>query len=413
MADRHVDVLLIGGGAASASCAETLRERGFAGSILLVGREPDPPYERPPGSKDYLAGTSAKEDAFLHPADWYAAHDIELRVRTSVMKLDTEAREAALSTKETVSFDHALIASGANVRRLPVDGSDLEGIHYLRALRNADAIRDDTADAAHVVMVGGSYIGCEVAATLTSLGKTCTVVMQEDLPLSRGFGETAGRFFEGLLASKGITFIGGAEVARFEGEGERVERVVLADDTVLEADAVILGVGAVPDVMLARSAKLELGEGGGVLCDDRLRTSAPGIFAAGDMCEYASAIHGRHVRIEHFEVAVAHGKTVAANIMGDDVAHTEVPYFWSDLADWATLESVGPALDGFDDEVVRGSLEDGEFTLWLLREGRLAAALTVGRGDDLDHARRFLTDHTPLADHRAALADPAADLASL
>lgn len=413
MADRHVDVLLVGGGAASASCAETLRERGFSGSILLVGREPDVPYERPPASKDFLAGTSTKEDAYLHPAAWYADQDIELLTRTSVMKLDTEAREAALSTKETVSFEHALIASGANVRRLPVDGSDLEGIHYLRALRNADAIRDDTAEAANVVLVGGSYIGCEVAATLTSLGKQCTVVMQEDLPLSRGFGDTAGRFFEGLLESKGIRFVGGAEVERFEGEGQSVEQVVLKGGTVLDAQAVVLGVGAMPDVMLARAAKLELGPSGGVLCDDRLRTSAPGIYAAGDVCEYDSAIHGRHVRIEHFEVAMAHGKTVAANIMGDDVPHTEVPYFWSDLSDWATLESVGPALDGFDEEIVRGSLDDGEFTLWLLREGRLAAALTVGRSGDLDHARRFLTEHTELGEHRAALGDPGADLSSI
>lgn len=413
MADRHVDVLLVGGGAASASCAQTLRERGFAGSILLVGREPDPPYERPPGSKDYLAGKSAKEDAYLHPPEWYADQDIELLTRTSVMKLDTEAKEATLSTKQTVSFDQALIASGANVRRLPVDGSDLEGIHYLRALRNADAIRDDTAEAGNVVLVGGSYIGCEVAATLTSLGHRCTVVMQEELPLSRGFGDTAGRFFEGLLESKGIRFVGGAEVDRFEGEGQSVERVVLKGGTVLDADAVVLGVGAVPDVMLARAAKLELGSAGGVLCDDRLRTSAAGIFAAGDMCEYHSAIHGRHVRIEHFEVAVAHGKTVAANMLGDDVAHTEVPYFWSDLADWATLESVGPALDGFDEEIVRGSVDAGEFTLWLLREGTLAAALTVGRSGDLEHARRFLTEHTDLAAHRETLADVTQDLTQL
>lgn len=413
MADRQVDVLIVGGGVAGASCARTLRERGFPGSVLLVGREPDPPYERPPASKQYLAGASTKDDAYVAAAAWYAEHDIELKTRTSVMKLDAEAKEATLSTKETVSFEHALIASGANVRRLPVDGSDLEGIHYLRALRNADAIRDDTADADHVVLVGGSYIGCEVAATLTAMGKRCTVVMQEELPLSRGFGATAGRFFEELLSSKGITFVGGAEVEAFAGEGERVERVVLTDGQELAADAVVLGVGAVPDVMLARAAKLELGPAGGVLCDDRLRTSAPGIYAAGDMCEYDSAIHGRHVRIEHFEVAVAHGRTVAANILGDDVAHTEVPYFWSDLGDWATLESVGPALDGFDEEIVRGSIEDGQFTLWLLREARLAGALTVGRGGDLEHARRFLTEHTPLSEHRAALADVAADLSGI
>jgi 3-phenylpropionate/trans-cinnamate dioxygenase ferredoxin reductase subunit len=413
VADRHVDVLLVGGGVAGASCAEALRRAGFDGSVLLCGREPDPPYNRPPASKGYLAGASSREDALYHPEGWYAAHGVELLTRVSVMKLDTAAMEATLSTKETVGFGHALLATGANVRRLPVEGSDLDGIHYLRALRNADAIRDDVAAAERVLLVGGSYVGCEVAATLTGLGKRCTVLMQEELPLSRGFGDTAGRYFDGLLRERGVDVVGGATLAALEGDDGRVARAVLEDGRALEADAVVFGVGAVPDVMLARSAGLELGEHGGIACSPQLQSSAPGIYAAGDVCQYESVLHGgRPVRIEHWDVAIAHGRTVAANIMGEGRAHDVVPYFWSDLADWATLESVGFALDPVQQEIVRGSVEDGAFSLWQLSGGRVATVLSVGRREDLEHARRLIATGTPVGDG-ARIADTASDLAAL
>ena len=398
---------------ASASCAAGLREGGFDGELALVGREADPPYSRPPASKGYLAGRESRDDALFHPADWYAEHRVRLLTRTSVMKLDLAAREARLSTKETLGFDQALVATGANVRRLPVDGADLEGLHYLRALRNADALRDDVADAERVVLVGGSYIASEVAATLTVMGKRCTMVMQEDLPLSTAFGRTAGAALADLLGAHGVELVTGDEVARLEGDDERVARVVLASGRVLEAGAVVLGVGAVPDVMLARAAGLALGERGGVRCDDRLRTSAPGVYAAGDVCEYDSVLHDGPVRIEHWDVAVQHGRTVADNMLGADRPHTAVPYFWSDLADWAMLEYVGPAIDGWDEEVVRGTPGDGPWAVWYLRGGRVVAALSVGGCVDLDHARRLLADRTPVGEHREALADPATDLAAV
>ena len=411
MADRSADVLIVGGGVAGASCAEALRELGFDGSVVLAGREPQAPYERPPCSKDLLRGESTPEDAQLHPADWYADNDIELLVRTSVMKLDVEARTAALSTKEQLGFGKALLATGANIRRLRVDGGDLEGIHYLRALGNAASIRADAEQAERVVLIGGSYIACEVAASLTQMGKQCTLVMLEDAPLSGHFGAAAGGFFGGVLGDHGIECVTADPLVRFEGEG-RVQRVVTESGKVLEADLVVLGTGAMPDVMLARSSGLELGETGGVRCSQTLETSAEGIWAAGDPCEYDSVIHGRRLRVEHFEVAAAQGRHAAAAMLGQAGPYTEIPYFWSDLADWCTLEYVGPA-ERWEREVVRGSLDDGEFTIFYLDGGKLVAALTVGRSDDLEHAKRLMTAGEPLGDRADALADAGRDLEEL
>jgi 3-phenylpropionate/trans-cinnamate dioxygenase ferredoxin reductase subunit len=385
MADRTVDILLVGGGIASANAAATLRDEGFDGSILLVGREPHPPYHRPPASKEYLRGEHGPEEAFVHPAEWWESADVELATRTSVMELDPAARTAKLSSKETVGFDRALVATGAMVRRLQVDGAQLEGVHYLRALGNADAIRADTADFERVVCVGGSYIASEVAASLTEIGRKVTMVMLERDPLERSFGATAAGYFRRVLEEHGVEVIGGEEVARFEG-GERVERVVTTGGRAIDAQAVICGVGAIPDIMLARRSGLDVGKLGGVLCDSRLRTSAEGVFAAGDMCEYESVVHGRFVRIEHEEVAAAQGRTAARNMLGADVAHDEVPYFFSDLSDWESLEYVGPAF-GWDDEEVEGSVDDGAFAIWYRHEGAVRALLSVGGFGDLDRAR--------------------------
>lgn len=356
---------------------------------MLVGRDVDPPYERPFCSKEYLRGDVDRQGTYLECPD-----DIDLRTRTSVMKLDPSARTAKLSTGEEVGFERALLATGANVRRLRVEGGQLDGIHYLRALGNSDAIRAGAADAEHVVLVGGSYIACEVAASLTVGGRRCTLVMQEELPLSLGFGRAAGEFFGGVLRSHGVEWVGGDGLARFEGD-DRVRRVVTSSGRVLDADLVVMGTGAVPDVTLARSAGLELGATGGIACSSSLETSVPGIWAAGDACEYDSVVHDRRLRIEHWEVARAQGAAVAAAMMGSGRPYDEVPYFWSDLADWCTLEYVGPAAS-WDREVVRGSLSAGAFTIFYAAGDRLAAALTVGRSDDLDEARRLLVEKTPV-----------------
>src|SRR5665213_2602574 len=389
MSARKVDYLLIGGGLASANCARWLREEGADGEIVLIGRELDPPYNRPNSSKGYLRGEEQREESFFRPNDWWQQQSIELLTRTSVTGLDLDARTAKLSTKEEIGFEQALIATGANVRRLNVDGCELDQIHYLRTLGNADAIREGVKDVEHVVLIGGSYIGCEVAASLAMMGKRCTIVMQEQVTLERGFGAQTGRFFQDLLEARGVTVHGGDELERFEGH-ERVAKVVTRAGLELDAEAVVIGAGVSPDVGLAQRAGLQIGERGGVLCSSRLESSAPGVFAAGDMCEYESEIHGsQHMRLEHWDVAFNHGKTAALNMLGRDTPHREVPYFYSVIGDAGELEYVGPAYE-WDEEIVRGSLSDGAFTSWYLKDGILKGALTFGRSEDLDHARRLI-----------------------
>jgi 3-phenylpropionate/trans-cinnamate dioxygenase ferredoxin reductase component len=396
VAGRRVDILLVGGGIASATAARTLREEGFGGSILLAGRELDQPYHRPPASKGYLQGREARADTLIQPEGWWEQAGVELLTRTSVLDLDPGARTARLSTKEEVGFEQALVATGAMVRRLAVQGAELEGIHYLRALGNADAIRRDVEDAERVVCVGGSYIGTEVAASLTELGRRVSVLMLEQHPLERQFGSLAGRFFRGVLEDHGIEVLGGEEVERFEGAEGRVRAVLTKSGRELPADAVVCGVGAIPDVMLARKSGLEIGPLGGVLCDATLRTSAPAVFAAGDICEYESVVHGRPMRIEHEEHAAAQGATAARNLMGAGAAHEEVPYFFSDLSDWVGLEYVGPAL-AYDEEIVEGSMEDGAFSVWYLEGGRVRGMLSVGGHGDLDRARESIRSGAPLS----------------
>ena len=411
MADRDVDYLLIGGGIAAANCARWLRKSGADGSILLVGREPDQPYDRPPLSKGYLRGTESRDDAVMHDAEFWAKRNVEVLTRVSAMKLDLAARTVKLSNKQEVAFGQLLLATGANVRRLNVDGAELEGIHYLRTFGNADAIREDAAGK-RVVLIGGSYIASEVAATLTEMGSQCTMVMMEPVALSRTFGPEVAQFFHDTLTDHGITIHGEDELDRFEGADGRVTKVVTKNGREIEADAVVIGVGVNPDVMLAGAAGLELGEHGGIAVDSQLQTGTPGVFAAGDVADYESAVHGgRRIRVEHWDVAFGHGKTVALNMLGKAVDHDAVPYFFSDLSDWAAIEYVGPAYD-WDREIIRGSLEERAFTVFYLQDGRVAAALTVGRSDDLQTARRLIAAATDIGDRAEALGDLSVDLDS-
>jgi 3-phenylpropionate/trans-cinnamate dioxygenase ferredoxin reductase subunit len=409
VAERKVDYLLIGGGLAAGNCARWLRESGADGSILLVGREPEFPYNRPPCSKEYLRAEDSSGVPF-RPLEWYPEQEIEVLIRTSVTQLDLDARTAKLSNGDQVSFDKTLLATGANVHRLNVPGGELEGIHYLRTVHNSDAIRAD-ASGKRVVLIGGSYIGCEVAASLTERGSQCTIVMLEPVVLSRGFGKQAGRFFQDRLEEHGIEVVGEDSLARFEGDGGRVTKVVTEGGRSLQADAVVIGAGVHPDVSLARSAGLALGERGGVLASSLLETEASGVFVAGDIAEYESVIHGgQQLRIEHWDVAFNHGKTAALNMLGRTQDHDTVPYFFSDLSDWASLEYVGPALK-WDEEVIRGSLDDGAFSVWYLDGGSVAGALSVGRSDDLEHARRLIASSAGVPPE--AIGDPSSDLAEL
>ena len=409
MAERQVDFLLIGGGLAAANCAAELRKRGAEGSILLAGREPEPPYERPPLSKEYLRGEAERADAYVNPPEWYEENDVELLSGTNVMSLDPAARTAKLQGGDEVSFDKALIATGAMVNILRVEGAENESIHYLRAYGNSDAIRNDAKAAEHIVLIGGSYIGAEVAASLTATGTKCTIVTMEEIALSRTFGDEAGRWFHQLLESNGVTIHGGEELEAYEGDG-RVKGVVTKSGLAIECDAVVVGAGVRPDSMLAERAGLEIDDG--IVCDSKLQTSAEGIYAAGDCCSYDSVIHGRRIRVEHWDVAMQQGMHAARNMLGANADYEVVPYFFSDLADWAGLEYVGPAKD-WDEEIWRGDREQGEFSVWYLKDGRVAGALSVERSEDLAEARRLLADGVDVSGAKEQIADPDSDLSAI
>ena len=395
MADREVDFLLVGGGMASAHCASELRRRGAEGSILLVGREPEPPYERPPLSKEYLRGDAGREDAHVNPPSWYEENGIELLSSRNVLSLDTEARTAKIQGGEEVAFGKALLGTGAMVNILRVEGAENEGIHYLRAFGNSDAIRADADGAEHVVLIGGSYIGCEVAASLTARGTKCTIIAMEDVALSRTFGEEAGRWFQGQLEEHGVTFHGGETLDAFEGDG-RVKAVITESGLAVECDTVVVGAGVRADAMLAQRAGIEVGDGG-IVCDSKLQTSVEGIYAAGDCCSYESVVHGRRIHVEHWDVAMQQGQHAAGNMLGAEADYEVVPYFFSDLADWASLEYVGPAYE-WDREVWRGDRESGEFSVWYLQGERVAGCLSVGRSEELARAREMIAAGTEFSE---------------
>lgn len=409
MAELEAEFLLVGGGMAAANCAVELRRRGAEGSIVLVGREPEPPYERPPLSKEYLRGEQGREDAYVNPPEWYDQNGVELRTRTNVMSLDAEARVAKLQGGDELRFEKALLATGANVNILRVEGAELDGIHYLRAFGNSDNIRKDAEEAERIVMVGGSYIACEVAASLRARGKQVAIVCMEDVVLSRTFGEDAGRWFHELLESKGVEILPGETLSAYEGD-ESVNAVVTESGRTVEGDFVVVGAGVTPDTMLAKRAGLEIDNG--IVCDETLQSSVEGIYAAGDVCNYQSRIHGRRIRVEHWDVAMQQGRHAARGMLGESEPYEVVPYFFSDLADWAGLEYVGPAYE-WDQEIWRGDREAGEFSVFYVAGGKVAGALSVGRSEDLGHARELIAKGVDVSGALDRLADADADLHSL
>jgi 3-phenylpropionate/trans-cinnamate dioxygenase ferredoxin reductase subunit len=408
--DRSVKYLLVGGGIAAGNCARHLRDQDRDAEILLVGREPHLPYSRPPLSKEYVRGEESEEGILFRAGSWYERRNIEVLTRTSVMRLDVEERVATLSNKEEVRFEKALLATGANVRLLHVPGTELDGIHYLRTIHNSNALREELDQAERVALVGGSYIGTELAASFTALGKKCEMLMLEEVPLEPFYGADVGRFFQDLLTDRGVKVHGSQEVDRLEGAGGRVGKVVAKSGLEVKCDFLVFGTGVHPDIHLAQQAGIETNSG--VITDRYLETSAPGIFAAGDIAEYDSVVHGRRLRIEHWDVAFNQGKSAALNMAGNREPYDVVPYFWSDLADWSKMEYVGPASD-WDEIWWRGRREEGKFTAWYVKDGRLAAALTVGRSEDLAIARHLVASGAEISDKRKLIEDPDEDLSAV
>jgi 3-phenylpropionate/trans-cinnamate dioxygenase ferredoxin reductase subunit len=379
----HETSVIIGGGLAGAKAAETLRAEGFDGRIVLATEEDQLPYERPPLSKTYLAGTSAVADAQVHDAAFYAQHDVEVLTGTRAEAIDPAARRVRLAGVE-LPYDRLLLATGARPRRPPIAGADGERVHTLRSLADADALRAAIGEHGRLIVVGAGWIGCEVAATARGLGAEVTMLEQAGAPLERVLGAELGRFFAEVHRSHGVEVLTSAGVAAIEDAGRRVR---LTDGRTIECDAVLLGVGVSPATQLAEAAGLEVDDG--IVADELLRASAPDVFVAGDVASVPHPRYGRRVRVEHWDNAAAQGAAAARSMLGKGEPYTRLPYFFSDQYELG-LEYVG-LHDAGDELVIRGALDDGHFqAVWVAPDGRPTAAMHVDEWDAIGDLRALV-----------------------
>jgi 3-phenylpropionate/trans-cinnamate dioxygenase ferredoxin reductase subunit len=372
--------VIVGAGLAGAKAAETLRSEGFDGRIVLLGAESERPYERPPLSKEYLRGEAGREKVYVHEDAFYEENEIELRVRTSVAAIDAAAREAVLESGERVAFDRLLLATGAAPRKLGVPGHDLDGIYYLRDVKDSDLLRSRLdAGSGRVVVIGAGWIGAEVAASARTKGLDVTLVEMTDVPLERVLGRELGEIYRDIHVDHGVDFRGGVALERFEGAGS-VERVVFGDESSVDCDFVVVGVGVAPRVQLAEASGLSVDNG--VLADEKLETSVSGVFAAGDIANAMHPLVGRRVRVEHWANALNQGPVAARNMLGAGQPYERVPYFFSDQYD------VGMEYSGFpsdwDEVVFRGDVASREFIAFWLQDSQVIAGMNVNVWDVTD-----------------------------
>jgi 3-phenylpropionate/trans-cinnamate dioxygenase ferredoxin reductase component len=379
VADRDRFVIA-GAGFAGGKAALTLRDEGFDGEVLLVGAEAHPPYERPPLSKDYLRGESTFEQAQVEPAQAYAERDIELIAGVAAVALDPSAHELGLADGRTLAYDRLLIATGGVPRRPPIPGADLDGVQTLRTVDDCDRLRAAFERGGALAIVGAGWIGCEVAASARQRGLDVTVVEQADRPLEGVLGPELGDFYAGVHRSHGVELITGAQVAAIEGAG-RAERVRLADGRTVDCDGVLIAVGIAPDTRLAEAGGLDIDNG--VLADERLATSAPDVFAAGDAVNAFHPRYGRRVRVEHWANALEQGPAAARLMLDRGQPYDLLPYFFSDQYD-VGMEYVG-LHDPGDRVVTRGAMETSGFqAFWLSPDGHVTAGMHVNDWDAIE-----------------------------
>jgi 3-phenylpropionate/trans-cinnamate dioxygenase ferredoxin reductase subunit len=397
--------VIVGAGLAGATAAATLRQEGFDGRIVLIGAETVPPYERPPLSKEYLRGERPRERILVRPPEWFAEAGVEAGFGTVAESLDPTASTLSLAGGDTIPFDAALIATGSRTRRPSFPGSDLDGVLELRTLEDADAIRERIRSGAHAALVGMGFIGAELAASLRTLGVDVTAIEHGAVPLSRALGPEVGRVVEAVHRDHGVRMHLGSSVAGFEGAG-RVEAVLLDGGTRVECDMVVVGVGALPNAEIG--AELGIAEDRGILADTGLRTSNPRIHVAGDVASHDHPVFGR-IRVEHFDNALKSGEAAARNMLGAGEVFDDVHWFWSDQYE-SNVQMAGIP-SGYDELVVRGSMEERSFSAFYLGEGRLLATLSFDRPHDVRRSMRAII--AGVRPDPAKLRDPGFDLRTL
>ena len=390
---------IVGASLAGAKAADTLRAEGYDGRIVLIGEEPERPYERPPLSKDYLRG-EAEARPYVHPESFYEENQIELRASTTVEAIDPRASTLTLAGGETIGFDLLLLTTGAAPRRLRLPGADLEGVHYLRSVRDSEAIRERIEAGGRLVTIGAGWIGAEVAASARQQGCEVTILEMAKLPLERVLGPELGAVYRDIHTDHGVEFIGGAAVEAIEGD-RAVAAVRLADGRRIEADFVVVGVGVEPRVGLAEAAGLEIENG--VACDATLRTSAPNVFAAGDAANALHPFYGRRLRVEHWFNALEQGPAAARNLLGREEPYEKIPYFFSDQYE-VGMEYAGFAT-AWDEVVFRGDVEGREFIAFWLEGGRVVAGMNVNVWEITDAIQELIRSRAEVDRRRLADAD--------
>jgi 3-phenylpropionate/trans-cinnamate dioxygenase ferredoxin reductase component len=376
--------VIVGAGMAGGKAAETLREEGFEGRVVLLGGEPERPYERPPLSKDYLRGESERLGVYLQEdAGWYEQHGVELRTSTAVESLDVGGRAVVLAGGERLAYDSLLLATGAEPRRPPIPGTELDGVHVLRTLEDSDVLRGVLDAGGRLVVVGAGWIGCEVSASARQRGMDVALVESQSVPLEGVLGPELGAFYRDVHAEHGVQLHLGTGVEAIEGDG-RAERVRTSDGTVLECAAVLIAVGVAPRTQLAEGV---LDVDNGILVDASLRASADGVFAAGDVANHAHPLFGR-LRIEHWGNALEQGPSAARAMLGQDAVYDRVPYFFSDQYD-VGMEYAGHSAPG-DTVVFRGDPATREFIAFWLRDGRVTAGMNVNVWDVNEHLQALV-----------------------
>jgi len=398
--------VIVGASLAGAKAAETLREEGFDGRVVLLGEETERPYERPELSKGFLLGKKPAEKLYVHPADFYAGHDIELRTSTTVTALDPGAHEVVLDGGEHLGYDRLLLATGASPRRFPVAGGDLPGVVYLRRMGESDDLRTAIQGASRVVVVGAGWIGSEVAACARMLGAEVSMIAPEAVPLERVLGPEVGAVYRDLHADKGVDLHLSTGVDRIEGT-DAATGVRTSDGTLVEGDLVVVGIGAAPRDELARAAGLEVDNG--VLTDEHLRTSDPDIYAAGDVANVMHPFYGKRIRVEHWANALNQGPAAARNMLGAGTAYSRVPYFYSDQYDFG-MEYNGYATE-WDRVVFRGDPASREFLVFWVRDGQVLAGMNANIWDQADGIKALVRSGARVDADR--LADPSVDLGEL
>jgi 3-phenylpropionate/trans-cinnamate dioxygenase ferredoxin reductase subunit len=397
-------VVIVGGGQAGATAAFALRKEGFAGRVVLVAEEDETPYERPPLSKEFLRGEKPLEQAYVKPLSAYEDEGIELLRGRRAVTLEPAMRRLNLHDGTDLVYDALLIATGSAPRQLAATRAYLPGIHYLRTAGDADAIRRAAAEARSVAVIGGGWIGSEVAASLRQLGHDVTLITNLPRPLERVLGPEVADVYRDLHLEHGVRLVHG-RVSALEGD-RRVEGLRLADGRQLATDLVVAGVGAVPRLKLAMRGGLDLREGG-IAVDEHLRSSVPNIYAAGDVAAAWHPRYGRHLRIEHWDNAIRQGRTAAANILGANQVYDRIPYFYSDQYD------LGMEYRGYAPEwgrvVVRGDVAGRKFHAFWLADSRVVAAMNANLWDDAKALRQLVESEERVDLQR--LADPTVPLA--